>query len=259
LPTDIGGNGGRDNPPGVGVEGPEPEPKPDRVSAVMKLRVKPDFAATAAVKKVLFTVPTGKPGNQVFFRCRAEEEFRPVFCLVDHKHDGLTYIIDPAIGAATIPGKFHTYRIYTVMTHYGVVQLWPVRLVQPGEKSNSYWDSAHEAASRSMSEWVQIQADTTGLKAYQITIPLQPPPEPTWPEQTIDELIDLAYRGRVIDDPDHEVIRMLQGRWARAFDLRALQLDHWAFNAHARDFFEACGFSPMKITMRQMLDEGQSL
>src|SRR5215467_3399443 len=40
---------------------------------------------------------------------------------------------------------------------------------------------------------------------------------------------------------------------ARALGLTALQLDHWAFNASARDFFEACGFLPMKITMRQAL------
>ncbi len=40
---------------------------------------------------------------------------------------------------------------------------------------------------------------------------------------------------------------------ARALGLTALQVDHWAFNARARDFFEACGFSPMKVTMRQAL------
>ena len=40
---------------------------------------------------------------------------------------------------------------------------------------------------------------------------------------------------------------------AWALGLTALQVDHWAFNARARDFFEACGFSPMKITMRQAL------
>jgi ribosomal protein S18 acetylase RimI-like enzyme len=40
---------------------------------------------------------------------------------------------------------------------------------------------------------------------------------------------------------------------ARALGLAAVQVDHWAFNARARDFFEACGFSPMKVTMRQAL------
>lgn len=40
---------------------------------------------------------------------------------------------------------------------------------------------------------------------------------------------------------------------ARALGLTAVQVDHWAFNARARDFFEACGFSPMRVTMRQIL------
>jgi hypothetical protein len=35
--------------------------------------------------------------------------------------------------------------------------------------------------------------------------------------------------------------------------LTALQVDHWAFNARAKGFFEACGFSPMKAMMRQVL------
>jgi diamine N-acetyltransferase len=48
------------------------------------------------------------------------------------------------------------------------------------------------------------------------------------------------------------LITFIQDR-ARALGLTALQVDHWAFNARARDFFEACGFSPMKVSMRQVL------
>jgi ribosomal protein S18 acetylase RimI-like enzyme len=40
---------------------------------------------------------------------------------------------------------------------------------------------------------------------------------------------------------------------ARALGLTAMQVDHWAFNARASDFFQACGFSPMKVMMRQAL------
>jgi ribosomal protein S18 acetylase RimI-like enzyme len=46
---------------------------------------------------------------------------------------------------------------------------------------------------------------------------------------------------------------------ARALGLTTLQVDHWAFNGRARDFFEACGFSPMKVMMRQALRDSQSL
>jgi diamine N-acetyltransferase len=45
---------------------------------------------------------------------------------------------------------------------------------------------------------------------------------------------------------------------ARALGLTALQVDHWAFNGRARDFFQACGFSPMKVTMRQALQARHS-
>jgi diamine N-acetyltransferase len=46
---------------------------------------------------------------------------------------------------------------------------------------------------------------------------------------------------------------------ARALGLTAVQVDHWAFNGRAKAFFEACGFSPMKVTMRQSLQDGRSL
>jgi diamine N-acetyltransferase len=50
------------------------------------------------------------------------------------------------------------------------------------------------------------------------------------------------------------LITFIQDR-ARALGLSALQLDHWAFNARARDFFMACGFSPMRVMMRQALQD----
>jgi GNAT superfamily N-acetyltransferase len=40
-----------------------------------------------------------------------------------------------------------------------------------------------------------------------------------------------------------------------ALGLTAMQVGHLAFNARARSFFEACGFSPLKITMRQALKD----
>ena len=42
---------------------------------------------------------------------------------------------------------------------------------------------------------------------------------------------------------------------ARAMGVAAVQVDHWAFNGRARSFFEARGFRPMKIVMRQTLTD----
>jgi diamine N-acetyltransferase len=49
------------------------------------------------------------------------------------------------------------------------------------------------------------------------------------------------------------------GDCAQALGLTTVQVDHWAFNGRARAFFEACGFSPMKVMMRQALRDGRSL
>jgi diamine N-acetyltransferase len=43
---------------------------------------------------------------------------------------------------------------------------------------------------------------------------------------------------------------------ALTLGLSAMYVDHWAFNERAAAFFEACGFSPMKIVMRQGLEDG---
>jgi len=42
---------------------------------------------------------------------------------------------------------------------------------------------------------------------------------------------------------------------ARAMGITAVQVDHWAFNTRAAAFFNACGFSPMKVVMQQDLED----
>jgi len=36
-------------------------------------------------------------------------------------------------------------------------------------------------------------------------------PDPTWPELSFDEIIRIAFRDRLIDSPEHPVIKRLRG------------------------------------------------
>ena len=38
--------------------------------------------------------------------------------------------------------------------------------------------------------------------------------------------------------------------WAASSGLAGLQVNYWAFNTRAQQFFESCGFSPLQVTMR---------
>jgi GNAT superfamily N-acetyltransferase len=45
---------------------------------------------------------------------------------------------------------------------------------------------------------------------------------------------------------------------SKKLGLTDMRVDHWAFNAYAGGFFPACGFSPMKIMMRQALEDADN-
>ena len=36
-------------------------------------------------------------------------------------------------------------------------------------------------------------------------------PEPVWPEVSLQQLLEIAFKGRVIDTMDHPVLRRLRG------------------------------------------------
>jgi len=46
------------------------------------------------------------------------------------------------------------------------------------------------------------------LKIYEASAKLL---EPSWPTESMDSLLDVAFRGRVLDDPNHPVVIDLLG------------------------------------------------
>ena len=60
-------------------------------------------------------------------------------------------------------------------------------------------------------KWVRIKANMN-LGAYEMYVAENEKiPDPTWPELSFDEIIRIAFRDRLIDSPDHPVIKRLRG------------------------------------------------
>ena len=51
-----------------------------------------------------------------------------------------------------------------------------------------------------------------GVKSYDIFEAAADIPDPEWPNHTIDQLVDVGFRGKVIADIGHPVIQTLLGR-----------------------------------------------
>jgi hypothetical protein len=49
------------------------------------------------------------------------------------------------------------------------------------------------------------------LGAYEVYEAVGAIPDPEWPEVTMDEIVRIAVRGRVIDTLDHPVLKKLRG------------------------------------------------
>jgi hypothetical protein len=61
-----------------------------------------------------------------------------------------------------------------------------------------------------MKRWVRVKANTS-LGAYEIFEAASTLLDPVWPELTFNELVRIAFRGKLVDSLEHPVIKRLRG------------------------------------------------
>jgi hypothetical protein len=173
------------------------------------LRLNPAFIETAGVRKLRTTVPARRPSPQDFVRVHADPAYHANFAMIDLRDDREDYLVQPHV-VPQLPGEVVFKTVFTAVNRQGVVFLWPVRLPNADDKQNAWWQSAREAAEMAMAKWLRMRANMS-LGAYEITIAESEIPEPEWPQESFEELLRIAYRGRLITDLDHPVVKRLRG------------------------------------------------
>jgi hypothetical protein len=175
------------------------------------LRLSQDFSADLGVKKALITVPVRKPDKAWFVRVHPDEAYRLQTPVIELKEERETYLVAPTLWAELAgEATFSPRVIYTAVNRQGVVFLWPVRLPGPDGKIDDWNRSALEAAKRAEKNWVRITANMS-LGAYDVFEATANLPEPQWPQQTLQELLKVGFKGRLIDSTEHPVLRKLRG------------------------------------------------
>ena len=173
------------------------------------LRLPANYSAGLAVKKVLNKVPVGKPDRAKFFRVRGGDAWTfPVF-LYEDKVANETYIalpsVQPLLGSLARPAQLHA-----AIDRTDNPFLIPV--IMPGE--DGHWNSWHESLAQGVEmakdHWVRLVANKS-INAYDINQAQVTLAEPVWPDTTVEDLIKIGFRGKVIDSEDHAVIRALLG------------------------------------------------
>ena len=169
------------------------------------LRLPQNFGQSLGVKKVLTTVPVGKPAKDRFFRTHESPDWvYPTFVLED-KVIGETYLVSEEV-ASVLGSLVRPVELYVVIDRQDNVFLVPVPLPGPNGVRNRWHESLLIAVMRAKIVWLRISANKF-LGGYEPFEPVGKLPEPTWPVTTLDELLEIAFRNRIITSTDHPVVQ----------------------------------------------------
>jgi hypothetical protein len=174
------------------------------------LRLSSDAAAVAGTVEVLSHVPIRKPNRHEFVRTSSEPEMWFGTGIFEDKEERETFFVTPGMREALV-GEIKPVLLVPTMTRQGVLLLWPLKLPTEGQRHNGWLETAREAAELAKTKWIRLAADM-GLGGYRIYQAEGELSEPIWPDKPMNEILQIAFRDRVVDSENHPVVRRLRGR-----------------------------------------------
>jgi hypothetical protein len=173
------------------------------------LRLSPDAAAIAGTREVLAHVAVRKPNRTEFVRVHPDSAMSLVTAVFIDKEERETFFVAPAMREALV-GEIKPVLLMVALTRQGVVFIWPVPMPDESGRRNAWAETARQGAELAKSAWVRLAADLS-LGAYRLYQAEGALSEPTWSDKPLPDLLEIAFRNRIIDSDDHPVIRRLRG------------------------------------------------
>jgi hypothetical protein len=173
------------------------------------LRLSSDAAAINGTTEILSHIPLRKPNRHEFFRTRPEPEMWFDTGIFEDKEEREVFFVTPAMREALV-GEIRPVILVPTITRQGVLLLWPLKLPMEGMRHNSWSETARQAAEMAKAKWVRLAPDM-GLGGYRIYVAEGELSEPQWPDKPLNEIMQIAFRDRVVDSENHPVVRRLRG------------------------------------------------
>jgi len=139
------------------------------------------------------------------------EAYRVETAVLELKEDRDVYLVTPDLWShLATEATFSPRALFTAINRQGVVFLWPIRLPGPDGRTDEWSRSALEAATMAMRGWARVVANMP-LGAYEVFQATGDLPEPEWPEQSFRDLLQIAFRDRLVSTLEHPVLKRLRG------------------------------------------------
>jgi hypothetical protein len=199
------------------IEDVTPIAKPETKSGLDRFKAK--RTAVTSIETLQVGLPHHKFAEaKDFVRLHPDEDnyWSSEFCFVSvpikGQKDNTLHLIGEDLALRFLPlGKILHFRLALATKPFDIFFLChiPTRNLD-----NKYNATSLAACQQGKTQWVQLTSlKERGIENYELTLAHDPDamPEPKWPTQSLDELIDKAFDGRQIDREDHPALLRLIG------------------------------------------------
>jgi hypothetical protein len=188
-------------------------------SSLDKFRVtqSPTIAGVATLQTALPHFSIKEAGDYVRLHPDEENYWSDTYCFVNvpikgQKRDTLHLIAEALALQFLSSGKIKKFRLALASKPHDVFFLCHV----PTENLDNTWNSTNLKACLQAKElWTQATSrGDEGIEGYKIEASGDPDafPEPNWPQQSLGNLIEVTFAGRMIDREEHPGLLRLRGK-----------------------------------------------
>lgn len=99
---------------------------------------------------------------------------------------------------------------YLCQTKKGNLFFWPVKGSLQDQKLDGWNTSAHRVIKDARQNWIRLMSNQE-VGRYEIMFANDQTAVAVWPEKTLEELLEVAFDGRIISDENDPILRELRG------------------------------------------------
>ena len=175
-----------------------------------KFRLKPNSSETLGSKKLLSVVPVTKPSKEKFFQTSVDDNRSMDVYLYEDKVESTFYLVSPEV-VDMLGSLARAMTLHLAIDRGDNPFLIPIPLPDDRGQRNSWPASMLNAIEHARGKWVRVQSDKS-MGIYQIHEAQGKLEGPNWPELSLEELVNIAFTGRVIDDLEHPKVQSALGK-----------------------------------------------
>jgi hypothetical protein len=176
-----------------------------------------DFAIKLSQQPVnlsrkIIQVPVKKPNKQKFFRVVPGEQWEVTVPVLELKEEAEYYLVRPEI-LPYIQNEVKYVRLNLGYYLDGTTFLIPVPLPEANDQTkwNSWHRSLDEVTKNAQTQWIRAIPDKS-INGYELMVASGDFVHPKLPtDMNLQDYVKLGFKGRIIDSPDHPVVKKLLG------------------------------------------------